>query len=321
MSVTRERSVVTDASGSTAHARAVTPAYAIMAGTNKSGSSSIFRYLSEHPDVCGSAVKETAFFLREYTDGGAVDRAAYERYFSHCPQGRLRLEASPGYLAAGRAAAERIAAMLPAARVFFVLRHPVERLHSYYRFHREQLRLPADLSFERFVECSHAVARGEPLRLPGVEERHFRALEHGRYATYLAEFMQPLGGSRPNVYYYEHLRDEPVRLMGELCEFLGIDGSRYAEHGFEKMNVTFPARFAFLHRIAIRVDRALERVLRQRPQVKSRLVQLYRRLNRKSDAAAPVAPGLRAELLAYYAESNAALETLCNRPIPDEWHR
>ena len=296
--------------------------HAIMAGSNKSGTSAIFRYLSEHPQVCGSSVKETAFFLREYTDGGAADLAAYERYFRHCAAERsLCLEASPGYLTAGGKAAERIASLLPAVKVFFVLRHPVARLHSYFMFHREQLRLPDDLSFERFVEHSLAAAHGERADLSGVEERHFLAMEHGRYAGYLEEFMRSFGGARPAVFYYEDLRDRPQELMSDLCRFLDIDATFYADRAFEKVNVTFPARFQLLHRMALKADHMLERVLRQRPQLKSRLVWIYRLLNGRSRTAVPaVAPKMRALLLEYYAESNAALERLSGRPVPQEWY-
>ena len=38
----------------------------IIAGTPKSGTSSIFTYLRAHPSVCGSKIKETAFFQKGY---------------------------------------------------------------------------------------------------------------------------------------------------------------------------------------------------------------------------------------------------------------
>lgn len=37
--------------------------YLIIGGTTKAGTTSIFRYLSAHPDVCASSLKETRFFL------------------------------------------------------------------------------------------------------------------------------------------------------------------------------------------------------------------------------------------------------------------
>ena len=49
------------------HDKKATPVYLLIAGVNKAGTTSVFQYLSSHPDVCGSAVKETKFFAVDWT--------------------------------------------------------------------------------------------------------------------------------------------------------------------------------------------------------------------------------------------------------------
>ena len=55
--------------------------HAIIAGVNKCGTTSVFRYLADHPDVCASSIKETRFF-------NAVEETKnvklYEDYLDYC---------------------------------------------------------------------------------------------------------------------------------------------------------------------------------------------------------------------------------------------
>jgi hypothetical protein len=89
----------------------------LIIGAQKSGTSSLFRYLDRHPQVRGSVPKEVHYF-----DGGlAADVDSYARgprwYRAHFPlrselAGKQAFEASPLYLLLPLAA-ERIAALLP----------------------------------------------------------------------------------------------------------------------------------------------------------------------------------------------------------------
>ena len=45
----------------------------IVAGVSKCGSTSLFSYLAAHPDVCGSNVKETQFFMPLKFDKARAD--------------------------------------------------------------------------------------------------------------------------------------------------------------------------------------------------------------------------------------------------------
>ena len=101
----------------------------VIGGTEKSGTTSVFDYLSAHPQVCASSIKETDFFRHGYTGDLAADARRYASYFEHCDSRSLvRLEASPGYLGEAATVAPRLRALVPEAKVLFILRDPVERL-------------------------------------------------------------------------------------------------------------------------------------------------------------------------------------------------
>ena len=93
----------------------------IIAGINKAGTTSLFRYLGDHSEVCVSTKKEIEFFntIQDHSNV-AIDK--YESYFSHCNEDiKIRLEASPSYLHGGGEVAHLIKSYLDDVRLIFVL--------------------------------------------------------------------------------------------------------------------------------------------------------------------------------------------------------
>lgn len=144
----------------------------IVIGAMKSGTSSLYRWLGEQPELELPPLKEPHFFSRD-----EVWRRGLPWYLDLFPvaPGKLVGEASTTYTNPDhcRAAAARMASVVPDARLVYLLRHPVERLRSHYR---------------------HAVLRGEEhLSLAEVlgdpENRYLRrSLYHDCLAPYLEVF-------------------------------------------------------------------------------------------------------------------------------------
>lgn len=133
----------------------------IIAGTVKGGTTSLFQYLSEHPNMFPPLRKEIKYFDSNYFLG-------HKWYQSHFPL-RKRLaqneaitgEASPGYMA-HPTAIQRIALKFPDMKMIVLLRNPVERAFSHYH---HSVRAGAEhLSFEEAI-------KQEPIRLKNEIEK------------------------------------------------------------------------------------------------------------------------------------------------------
>lgn len=293
----------------------------IIGGTNKAGTTSVFGYLCGHPEVCGSSVKETAFFIRDFTGEPERDRTVLAKYFAHCGPGeRVLVEASTGYLAEAERVAPRIKSLLVDPRLMFILRAPAERLFSYYNFHVGQLSIPAELSFEDYVRLSMNPAGGGKGRasLPA-DSRHLRALEYGNYAKYLAHYYEQFPSERIEVKFFEDLRRDPERFMRAVSRFAGIDEDYFAGFDFTRRNVTFSSRNAPLHRIAVNLNKALEPLLRRRSGVKGALVSFYKKFNMAREGYAPMSARMRRELVAYYEPDMRKLESMLGTALPPNW--
>ena len=104
----------------------------ILAGVGKAGTTSLYWYLSQHPDICASPVKETRYFLplSEVEQGNEqlapID--TYEAYFRGCGGERYRMEATPHYFHGGARLAQGVSSVCPDARVVLTLEGPSRAL-------------------------------------------------------------------------------------------------------------------------------------------------------------------------------------------------
>jgi hypothetical protein len=223
--------------------RRVLPDFLII-GAQKSGTSSLYRYLDQHPQVRGSLPKEVHYFdggLEAGVDAYALGAGWYRAHFPLRSEmaGRKAFEASPLYLL-HPLAAERIAALVPEIRLVAVLRNPTDRALSHY-FHNVRnnhlRRFREDLP--PFEAMAAEEARLAPVLAAGdYKSEAFRAFTYkarGRYLEQLARYLDRFPRENLLVLRAEDLFEDPAGLMGRLADFLGIDRARGAD--FKAMNV------------------------------------------------------------------------------------
>lgn len=283
----------------------------IIGGTIKAATSSLFNYLSAHPQVCGSKVKETYFFSQHYTGDFDRDLKKYMEYFSPEPVHRVLLEASPNYLAYPEDVAPRMKQLLPGLKIMFVLRNPVGRLYSHFNFAKSKMEIPQDLGFEEFVELCERYNDGQltPAEA-GIADRNLRALEIGNYGSYLPNFLDRFDSNDLHVIFYDDLAKRPLEIMVEICKFVNIDSSFFEDYSMQKANVTYSSRMKVLHFSALTLNRTLEPFFRKFPKFKRSLVNFYRLINQKNQGFSPMQEETREKLKRYYEPSNARLKSL-----------
>src|SRR2546423_3690574 len=102
----------------------------VVIGAKKSGTTSLYHYLASHPDIWMSPEKELDFFVAERNWSRGL--GWYGRQFNGAAA--VRGEASPYYTALPqhRGVPERMASVIPEARLIYLVRDPIERLVSHY---------------------------------------------------------------------------------------------------------------------------------------------------------------------------------------------
>lgn len=270
----------------------------VIAGTMKSGTSSLATWLAARDDVHGAPGKEIHFFNADanYARG----RAWYAQMLAAPADVPLAFEATPLY-AFFPEAVERMAAMLPGAKVIVCLRDPVERAHSHYR-HFWNRRASERRSFASAVERELAA---DPLR-PGevgpapYEWESHRYVAQGVYLPQLERLAAAFGRDRLHVVLMEDLQASPQAAFGAVCDFLGVPREPVPAVVGERVNAHFEYRPVRLWRWLVR-HRALERL----PDRAGRFVAVE--LMRRQTRPVPMGPDVRARLAAFYAPHNEAL--------------
>ena len=216
-----------------------------IAGAPKAGTTSLYNYLDQHPQIYMSPVKEPCYFAPEirpdnFTEdvqplirrvsedlqkylhgpmtgkhfGGLVSsRDDYLRLFSNVKEEIAIGEASVVYLWS-RSAAANIASAIPDARIIMVLRSPVDRLYSQYlhMLTTGMVRLP-------FGDCVETSRCADTSRLG----KYHPFLELGLYYEQVKRFLDIFPRERVRIYLYDDYRLDTLGTLRDVFGFLSVD--------------------------------------------------------------------------------------------------
>src|SRR5947209_14672322 len=177
----------------------------VVIGAMKAGTTSLCHYLDEHPQVFlgrGGRFGEPNFFVAE--DNWSRGRDWYESLFAGAGRAAAVGECSPTYTWAHvyRGVPERMAQVIPQARLVYVVRDPLARMQSMYM---------------------HQVSAGREHRRPEAALLDDRYLGPSLYGFQLAAFLDHFDRSQVLVIASEVLRDRPREALSAVFDHLAVD--------------------------------------------------------------------------------------------------
>lgn len=222
----------------TAHWRSL-PRF-IVIGAQRSGTTSLFAYLTRHPSVRPAYRKEVHYFDLHY-DRGEYWYRSHFALSSELKPGITTGEATPNYLAHPEAAS-RTHALVPDAKLLVLLRDPVERTHSSWRLNRRQGW--ETRTFEEAIEqelsqgSNGAKEGGARHRNPAKRDDPLRwsYLLKSQYADHLDRWLLLYPLDQLLIIQSEHLFSQPERPLKAISEFLEIQGADVSR--FPRVNAT-----------------------------------------------------------------------------------
>jgi hypothetical protein len=247
----------------------------LIIGAQKSGTTSLYRYLQAHPDVYMPRHKEPDFFVAERRWNNGLDW--YQSLFADAGDARAIGEASTSYTMHPHYSGvpARIAATLPDVRLIYVLRNPIERARSDYLHYRYP---PDSQSWDYF----------EPERRP-IERALFENplyLDTSRYAMQLEQYLEVLPRDRILLLTTEDLGSARRQTVHRAYEFLGLDPAKGPADFDEEHNRTTDLR---VQRAAVRAARrvpGVSRVVRKLPR-RIRMSLGYRQVDTSAGELSP----------------------------------
>ncbi len=307
-----------------------------IAAAPRSGTTSLFNYLAQHPEIQMSSQKEPAFFHFTYprpdfealarihgeerfaesvshyeqTRALAVtDGASYHDLWTDAAGTRLRGEATPTYLYDANAL-EKLRESRPRAKLVLLLRNPTDRAYSQYLQYLRH-------GFESTYSFEEALQR-EPADVEDFWWGMRRYLRMGLYADHVDGCLNGFGAGRVGVFLYENFAAAPEMVVGEIIRFLGIDTPNQIETSLRHKQAFVP-----VPGLAVRIARsegrlkAVARLLLPDP-LRNRL---HRRIiYRRQLQPPPILIETRKRLNSFFEPGIRRLELLLDRDL-SIWRR
>lgn len=296
----------------------------LIIGAAKAGTTALYQFLKQHPQIYMSSLKEPHFFAFEGETldfQGPRDQLGvehmlitdiepYRALFQKVSQETAIGEASAMYLYSPKAP-ERIQHHIPDAKLIAILRDPVERAYSSF------LHLVRD-DREPFTDFAQAL-RDEETRI----QKNWMPIWHyqqmGFYYAQLQRYFDRFKQSQIKVYLYEDLNANPTDLVQDIYRFLGVDAA-FAPDVSQKYNVSgihgnkiMHAMHAFL--INPHPAKSILKPLFPKELRRSVIGQLANSLRNKNLVKPQFSAETRQQLIQLYREDILRLQDLIQRDL------
>lgn len=287
-------------------------------GGPKCGTTSLYHYLRQHPDVYMSPRKEPHYFCPDLFSPRYVhDEESYLALFSGAGSRRRVGEASVYYLYS-RDAARAIRMFAPDSRIIIMVRNPVDVIYS---LHSQRL-YSGHEDIRDFADALAAEAdRRQGRRLPPdpypIPCLFYR--EIGKFAAQVERYVAVFPRGQVHVIVFDDFVADTPGAFARVCEFLDVDPRFRPEFTVANPNKTVRSvRVRSWLRFSP-MAKGLARAVLPRPMRQSVAEKLLE-LNRRQEPRKPMPPALRRQLADEFAPDVAALGALLGRDLT-HWTR
>jgi len=178
--------------------------FALIIGAMKCGTTSLFSYLSQHPQISVSSEKEPSFFSMKSNWSKGFEW--YQKLWNWDPtKHKIALESSTSYtrIPTYLNAAEKICTVNANFKFIYIVRNPITRIESHY---------------------THGHASGFPeTKKPISEEIHSDLITTSQYAKQIEEYYRRFPADKILLLNFNDLENRPLYLLRKVCSFLDID--------------------------------------------------------------------------------------------------
>jgi hypothetical protein len=192
----------------------------VVIGAPKSGTTSLFQYLRQHPEIYIPAAKEAPFFSDHQRFDKGWENFAQE-FFPSVPAVKLLGKVTPQYWLSGDVP-RRMHRLIPEVKLAALLRNPVDRAFSHYRF---------------------LVRRGvEPRKFPAAVfdpgwKKYNEYVPPGQYGRILGHYRKYFPPEQFLVLFTDDLEERPQTVIDSMMSFLELETGFVPRNLYHRFNV------------------------------------------------------------------------------------
>lgn len=251
-----------------------------IAGFPRCGTTSLFRYLSDHPGITPTKYVEGCYFIDKGFYSSKYEQSKLPKYYEAGVEGYYKifkeskaltyLDSTPDY--AFQDSFKEALKEIKDFKIIFLMRNPVERIFSFFSFSKGKLaRIPPSMSFSEFIEVIINGGKDfdEYVNLKNI-------IDHSNYVKYLnslEEFKDHF-----ILIKHESMVNHQLKEIKNICNHAGLDADFYDSYTFEHFNSSVNLKSQFLQRLYNRLP--LPKSVRYNEGRLKRFIRdVYRKLN------------------------------------------
>ena len=250
----------------------------LIVGAPKCGTTAMWKYLNQHPEVFLSPRKDIHFFGSDlkFRRRSRFSQTEYESFFSDCTE-KARGEASVWYLHSQKAA-EEIHQYDPNMKIIIMLRDPIQLMYAHYT----QMRLNAlgdeDLpTFEQALAAEPARRNGKQIPKNNSIVSALYYTDIGTLSTQIQRYLNIFPREQILFLFQEDMKTKMPEMYIQTLEFLGVHTDFAPD--FTKVNTHKEIRSEFLRKVIGKTPTPFKRILPATKQKK--LSRWLRKINSK----------------------------------------
>lgn len=291
----------------------------LVIGAMKSGTTSLYYYLRQHPRIyLNPKLKEHRFFCYEGQATpfrGPGDEAGFRSAITNIEDYRACFDGVATESAVGEISAEYlyipgtaecIQSYIAQAKLIAILRNPVDRAYSNYMYCLRE----GTESCANFAEA----LREEPARIRQKWGPSWHYIQGGLYHGQVKRYFDTFDRDQIRIYLYDDFEANPVSVVQDTFRFLGVDDSFVPDMSL-RHNVSGIPRIRALNKLLDSPRHPIKTILRPFLPRKWRLMIRVRVGNMNLRRPPPLDPALRRQLFEVYREDILKLQDLLDRDL------
>ena len=198
-------------------------------GAAKCGTTSMSRYLADHPQVFFSRLKEPHYFSTDYYEHNRIwAERDYLRLFKHANGDHLAVGEGSVWYIASRVAASKIIEFNPAAKFLVMVRSPLEMVRAIYSQNVFDC-IEDQPDIENAWYLQDARARGLDIPYLCCEPKELMYSARCMLGAQLQRLMSIVPRDRIMIIVMDDLRSEPQSVYEQVTSFLGLPSDHRTE--------------------------------------------------------------------------------------------
>ncbi len=291
-------------------------------GAPKCGTTALARYLSEHPNVFMSAIKESHYFAHDFPRlRYATEETDYLAMFDGATDRHLRIGEASGFYFLSQVAIKKIRAFNRHAKLIVMLRNPLEMVRSFH----SQLLYSREEQVTDFAEAWRLIEtrkKGHAIPKNCREAKILYYDEVGRFGEQLERLLAQFPRDHVMIIFYEDFSSNTSSVYCAALDFLGLPNDR--RYNFPVINAHKQHRSDIVAQFTQKTPTHLARAAMELKRVlgikKWGALDFLRSANRVDKPREPLEYRLRQQIADCYRDDIAKLSAITGRNLSGWLH-